>query len=88
MAKIEWPLSAVELKELGYRFSRWKRCKVAECGKQILMAWTPGNALMPLVEVEQPVTAPLGRWFQPHFIDCVGAGKCRKPRTKRDKRNG
>ena len=87
MPKIEWSLSGTELTALGYSFSRWKRCAAGECGKRILMAWTPRQALMPMVEVERPVTAPEGRWFQPHFIDCPASRKFKKPRKKRDKRN-
>ena len=88
MPRIDWPLSGAELKKLGYRTRNWKRCLAGECGKNILMAWTPHDALMPMVEVERPLTASEGRYFQPHFIDCPGAAKFRKQRKRRDKRNG
>lgn len=88
MPRIEWPLSAEELVKLGYRYSRAKICKAGECGKPLLMAWTPHGALMPMVEVERPLTASEGRYFQPHFIDCPGAKKFRRSKRKRrDLRN-
>lgn len=73
--KTDWPASGEELRARGYKPNGRKRCK---CGAEIVFARTPRGEALPLVEVARPLTAPEGKYFQPHFADCPLAKRFRK----------